>query len=86
MVKHSMKSEVETVQVVLFDADGVIQCPQKPIREALADLVPHHDDPALFEEAVFSAERPYLNGGNGFESALKDVLEVHGSKATLEFS
>ncbi len=72
------------VKLVLFDADGVIQRPSRPIPDALAALLPNSTAGDQFLEAVFAAERPFLTGGDGFTESLQQVLHEHNSQVALE--
>ena len=62
------------IQVVLFDADGVIQVPAPDSRRALAETLGHQEAVDEFRGDVFAAERPALTGEADFGEALSQVL------------
>ena len=72
--------------VVLFDADGVIQHPSDGWRELLASCA-GTGDPELqdrFVDDVFTAERPTQTGEVDFPAALAEVLERWRSDAHVD--
>ncbi|HEY9411276.1 MAG TPA: HAD family phosphatase [Jiangellaceae bacterium] len=74
------------VDVVLFDADGVIQHPSDGWRELLASCA-GTDDPELqdrFVDEVFVAEHPTQTGAVDFPDALSEVLRRWRSDASVD--
>lgn len=74
------------VDVVLFDADGVIQHPSDGWRELLASCA-GTDDPELqdrFVDEVFVAEHPTQTGEVDFPDALSEVLQRWRSDASVD--
>lgn len=73
-------------EIVLFDADGVLQLPRAGWRELLAGFS-GTDDPAkreAFLADVFAAEAPTQTGAYDFRDALAGVLRRWGSNADVD--
>jgi putative hydrolase of the HAD superfamily len=67
---------------VLFDADGVVQRPDRDWWSQLTSLVP--SDGETFVADLMAAEKPALLGKVDFRDALADVLRRWNSPASVE--
>ncbi len=67
---------------VLFDADGVVQRPDRDWWSQLTSLVPSDGD--AFVADLMEAEKPALVGKVDFRDALADVLRRWNSPASVE--
>jgi len=73
-----------TVEVVLFDADGVIQRTAGNWRERFAAMLDDATDLDAFVAEIFAAERPCLTGVVDFPAQLAEVLRRWRSRTTVE--
>ena len=66
------------IEVILFDADGVIQHATHNWQEAFARTLPfeHSVLAQQFTADIFAAETAYLTRAEGFDKALDDVLRI----------
>ena len=62
-----------TIQVIVFDADGVVQHTHFDWRERLGSLI-GGDVADAFADAIFAAEKPALTGEAEFRDTLGDIL------------
>lgn len=73
-----------SVDVILFDADGVIQRPFAGRRDTWRGLLGPERDLDPFLAAVFEAERPALEGRTDFVLSLSSLLAAWGCRGTLD--
>lgn len=71
------------IKAILFDADGVVQCPGERFHQFIARNAPG-GDAAQFWKVVGTAEKPCLTGAADFVDALRGALNAMGSTATIE--
>ena len=66
------------IEVILFDADGVIQHATHNWQEAFARTLPFEHEALVqqFTADIFAAETAYLTRAEGFDDALDDLLKV----------
>jgi HAD superfamily hydrolase (TIGR01509 family) len=72
-----------SVDVILFDADGVIQRPLAERHGAWRDVLGSERDPGGFLAAVFAAERPALEGHGDFVESLSGLVAEWNCIGTL---
>ncbi len=72
------------IEVVLFDADGVIQKRPRGWRDALGERLGFGGDPSDFLAGAFRAEDTALEGKADFTQALSHHLAQWNCRATLE--
>ena len=70
------------ISAVLFDADGVVQRPNRDWWSRLTSLVPSNGE--AFVADLVAAEKPSLVGKIDFREAVADVLARWGSPASVE--
>lgn len=73
-----------TAEVVLFDADGVIQRTAGNWRERFAAMLDDATDLDAFVAEIFASERPCLTGVVDFPTELGEVLRRWRSRTTVE--
>jgi FMN phosphatase YigB (HAD superfamily) len=73
------------IEVVLFDADGVLQrrAAEDPLIPALAALLPDPAQADGFVAEVFRVERSCLSGSDDFAQAMATVLRRWGCRADV---
>jgi putative hydrolase of the HAD superfamily len=66
------------IEVILFDADGVIQYAPEDWSDAFARTLAFEDTDQVqkFTADIFAAETAFLSRTNGFDEALNDVLRT----------
>lgn len=71
------------IKAILYDADGVVQCPGERFHQFIARNAPS-GDAAQFWKVVGTAEKPCLTGAADFVDALRGALNAVGSTATID--
>jgi putative hydrolase of the HAD superfamily len=71
-------------QIILLDADGVVQNPHRDWEQALTELCGGEQNLKPFLEDVFRAEEPFLTGEPGFPAALEVVLNRWNRRALIQ--
>ena len=72
------------IEVVLFDADGVMQSRHQVWRSTLAEQLGFSEDPGGFLADVFDAEVPAVEGQVDLTQALSNLLSQRNCCATLD--
>lgn len=73
-----------TVDIVLFDADGVIQQPPGNWRGQWGSLIEDPQGLDRFMADIFAAEAPHLDGSPGLADSVQRVLDRWGSRRPVE--
>jgi putative hydrolase of the HAD superfamily len=81
---HPAVSRPDELEVVLLDADGVVQKTGPGWRSSVAALCADPDRAEAFLADVFAAEKPCLTGDGDFRCALDGVLRRWNSEVRLE--